>query len=465
MQAIADIIVNTSSESQIKNLQLSQNLNTSQNSSSTVSFAQMLNEQRNADKPVSENAGERKTDSLEKSSENKEDISKADESQTKEKNERVDSESEKNKVAENTDKSAEEKSDKLEGLAKKTEGEIVDFASKKTENQPLDKDKFKTVKKDDKVQGKKEDLKAKSKDEKYFRLEQISEFNPQNLENTEEIALTSDARLAGNLKENLLEEKSLDNIAEINIENINATENTEALVFANDLNVNNQQNRISKLDKDGKILVKDLRTKDENVKESAKAEPKLQTKVEINTNENTATITMDLNAQPAEEKLLSLNNQSAAENTNFQAMLNNQLQQTAPEFVRAGSLILKDNDKGTINLVLHPDDLGNVKIHLSLDGKTVSAHITVNTKEALEVFKDNAQTLREAFVQNGFDTANFDVSYNQNGNNNQNFEQQFNGMEFAAHHAYSDFEVADDAGYLPQDFYEKNGEYSINIVA
>ena len=31
---------------------------------------------------------------------------------------------------------------------------------KKTENQPLDKDKFKTVKKDDKVQGKKEDLKA-----------------------------------------------------------------------------------------------------------------------------------------------------------------------------------------------------------------------------------------------------------------------------------------------------------------
>ena len=100
-----------------------------------------------------------------------------------------------------------------------------------------------------------------------------------------------------------------------------------------------------------------------------------------------------------------------------------------------------------------------------MDGKTVSAHITVNTKEALEVFKDNAQTLREAFVQNGFDTANFDVSYNQNGNNNQNFEQQFNGMEFAARHAYSDFEVADDAGYLPEDFYEKNGEYSINIVA
>lgn len=465
MQAIADIIVNTSSESQIKNLQLSQNLNTSQNSSSTVSFAQMLNEQRNADKPVSENTGERKTDSLEKSSENKEEISKADESQTKEKNERVDSESEKNKVAENTDKSAEEKSDKLEGLAKKTEGEIVDFAFKKTENQPLDKDKFKTVKKDDKVQGEKEDLKAKAKDEKYFRFEQISEFNSQKIENTEEIALSSDAGFAGNIKENLLEEKSLDNIAEINIENINAAENTEALVFANDLNVNNHQTRISKLDKDGKILVKDLRTKDENVKESAKAEPKLQTKVEINTNENTATITMDLNAQSAEENFLSLNNQSAAENTNFQAMLNNQLQQTAPEFVRAGSLILKDNDKGTINLVLHPDDLGNVKIHLSLDGKTVSAHITVNTKEALEVFKDNAQTLREAFIQNGFDTANFDVSYNQNGNNNQNFEQQFNGMEFAAHHAYSDFELADDAGYLPQDFYEKNGEYSINIVA
>ena len=105
---------------------------------------------------------------------------------------------------------------------------------------------------------------------------------------------------------------------------------------------------------------------------------------------------------------------------------------------------------------------------LSMDGKTISAHITVNTKEALEVFKDNAQTLREAFAKNGYETANFDVSYNgnSNGGQNQNFEGRYDGNEYWARKAYSEYLGGEDDGYI-QNVADStlNSEYSINIVA
>lgn len=224
----------------------------------------------------------------------------------------------------------------------------------------------------------------------------------------------------------------------------------------------------SKLDKAGKITVTDLRT--QKVTETAntkKAESKLNFDVKYNGG-NTATINMNFLAQNAENNMMSLNTQvSASDGSNFQAMLNNQIQENIPEFVKTGNLILKDNDQGTINLILHPEDLGNVKIHLSLDGKTISGHIIVATKEALEVFKDNAQTLREAFEQNGFDNASFNVSYNDNGSGyGQNSGENYNSNDFAARQAY-DFsgETSGVEEPLFVNNSEKNSEHSINIVA
>ena len=179
-------------------------------------------------------------------------------------------------------------------------------------------------------------------------------------------------------------------------------------------------------------------------------------------------MTMNL-ANDAQTDLLSLNNQTASANgSNFQAMLSNQIQASAPEFVKAGTIVLKDNDQGTINLVLHPDDLGNVKVHLSMDGKSMSAQIIVSSKEALQVFKDNSETLREAFIKEGFDVSDFEVAYNDNGSFNQNME--FGGQQednhFVAQHVYNSV-----AGVAVSDFesdVQKNDEfsnYSINIVA
>lgn len=233
--------------------------------------------------------------------------------------------------------------------------------------------------------------------------------------------------------------------------------------------------KVSKLDKEGRITVEDLRTKPsfENLVEEAKENKGLKTEVKV-TGENTATITMNYAAQDANSDLLSLNNQEAGSQTsNFQAMLNNQIQQNAAEFVKAGSIVLKDNNQGTISLVLHPDDLGNVKIQLSLDGKNVTGHIAVASKEALQVFKDNSETLREAFIKNGFTDASFDVSYgtgqgNSFANGNEDFSRN-DGSEFFARRTYSTggvevFGQADDGdSFLNfQREFEKN---SVNIVA
>ena len=221
------------------------------------------------------------------------------------------------------------------------------------------------------------------------------------------------------------------------------------------------------LDKEGKIKVEDLRSESEIADSSEKKSVIKTSEIKL-TNENTAVMAVELNPN-AEADVLSLNTQTAAaDGSNFQAMLSNQLQNVAPEFVKAGNLVLKDNNQGTINLVLHPDDLGNVKIHLSLDGKTLSGHITVATKEALQVFKDNAETLREAFIKSGFETAEFDVAFNNGSQFSQNmdFGKQDDGTNLLAKHVYGNSGSGLDSEL--EDIFqnaEDISNYSVNIVA
>lgn len=221
------------------------------------------------------------------------------------------------------------------------------------------------------------------------------------------------------------------------------------------------------LDKEGKIKVEDLRSGSEIADSSEKKSVIKTSEIKL-TNENTAVMALEVNPN-AEADVLSLNTQTAAaDGSNFQAMLSNQLQNVAPEFVKAGNLVLKDNNQGTINLVLHPDDLGNVKIHLSLDGKTLSGHITVATKEALQVFKDNAETLREAFIKSGFETAEFDVAFNNGSQFSQNmdFGKQDDGTNLLAKHVYGNSGSGLDSEL--EDIFqnaEDISNYSVNIVA
>ncbi len=494
MTAIADIIVNPSAQQQKPDLQVSQNLNLSnQSSSNTVSFAQMLDAMRS----------ESMTDKM--SLNERTEVEKSADSQT-EKYGQNDRYSEKSKASEAGDskpaddkvseKPADssvnnaEKTENAEKNAKVSDGEPKNKVSDKNQKELLagiknNSEKASSAKANDSQKNQKQNqLQAKQKtaggkkeglDEEYNKLNQLVNWN------TEDKAGLAAAKVGESKGDNLVkvDSRGFDGSQEADDVLIEAAELTGKSGNVSEFGIKfkdfeSENGKISKLDKDGKITVKDLRKQPVEEKASdikPKNNLKLDANLEIN-DKNTATITMELNGQNAENNILSLNNQAAAgDNSNFQAMLSNQIQQNAPEFVKAGSIILKDNDQGTINLVLHPDDLGSVKIHLSLDGKTISANITVNTKEALEVFKDNAQTLREAFAQNGFDTSNFDVSYNNpNGNANSNaqqdFENRFDNSDFLARRAYEDFGADDNSGMIQNDDYFANySEYSVNIVA
>ncbi len=163
------------------------------------------------------------------------------------------------------------------------------------------------------------------------------------------------------------------------------------------------------------IQVTDLRTKaqgEPSQKEGGKDVKKTFVASVKESSKGNVEMTLDLNGQNAEKNILTLDGQSAAsDGSTFQAMLKNQIAQNAGDFVRAGNIVLRDNNQGQINLILHPEELGNVKISMEMNGKTVVGHITVSSKEALEAFNQSADALKNAFVQSGFEDASFDVSF------------------------------------------------------
>ncbi len=96
----------------------------------------------------------------------------------------------------------------------------------------------------------------------------------------------------------------------------------------------------------------------------------------------------------------------------FSTMLSQELRDQAGEFVKAGKIVLRDGNSGTIRLTLHPESLGNVRISLELSSdKRISGKIHVASKEAYDAFLENLDGLSDAFVEGGFESAGFDLSW------------------------------------------------------
>ncbi len=464
-QAITDIIVNPS---QLQDLQLSNTVKDSPKQTS-VSFADYLAAYNSEDVSKTETKTVQSEDQTSK-------ISDSDKAENTEKSEKtsdnqVKDQNESEKVSEKTVEKTESDENKDNKISEKTDSKGKSVINSETETKKSVEDK-KTGKADSKDT--KDSKNKKLSDKDFSRFEEIaktaeSEDNSAKLAGAVQNTIKSEEneiKLSDNeieVSENAI---NTDSSAQFALNNIQTEESSSDTEFDFSGNQDKAKNQFT-LDKDGKITVEDQRTKEvaetDNTKKSA-----LKTSEIKLANENTAVMSVELNPN-AEADVLSLNTQTAASNgSNFQAMLSNQLQNVAPEFVKAGNLVLKDNNQGTINLVLHPDDIGNVKIHLSLDGKTLSGHITVATKEALQVFKDNSETLREAFIKSGFDAASFDVAMNNGSMANQNmgFNGQDDGRNIFAQRLYGN--SAEGLSAELDDIFENAvdiSNYSVNIVA
>lgn len=456
MIAISDLTTNKTNSFEVQDF--SNNLSSVQNSFSKneTSFIDFVNSYQNSNETQKTENSQNQTEVTEKKSkEENGEIAKNDDKTSK-----IEKKSETQDEVKTENSKIEEKIENLE-----------DKKSSKTENKSDEKNLTK-VKNEDK-ENEKINLKSQKKVDKEENQSKIEEKDLSRFENLTSSFVKNQTENQENLKN-----KKNDDFAETkNVENFIEIEKNENLTLKNDNfetkdfnfgeNKEKSQNKELKFDKEGKIQVQDLRTQKSDEIE-AKVEPKLKTTVK-QTSENTATLTMNCVSQEANSDILSLNNQTASANgSNFQSMLNNQIQQNIPEFVKAGNIVLKDNNQGSINLILHPDDLGNVKIHLTLDGKNLSGHISVATKEALEVFKDNSETLREAFIKNGFESANFDVSYGNGGGANQNFnfEQKNEGTSYFVKQIYeNDKNAFSNESAILGEKVTNFGNYSVNIVA
>ncbi len=171
------------------------------------------------------------------------------------------------------------------------------------------------------------------------------------------------------------------------------------------------------------------------------------------------------------QNILSANDQAAqSSNSTFQEMLSNQISNNIPDFVKAGKIILQENNEGSISLNLKPESLGNVKINLHLSDKNLVGEIIVSSKEAMDAFKQNLENFKQSFQQQGFESANLTLTMNDNASSNSFAQgQNQNGAnEFFSRKVYSDFSLSSDDLDFESDTIQndsRDSDYRINVVA
>ena len=207
---------------------------------------------------------------------------------------------------------------------------------------------------------------------------------------------------------------------------------------------------------------------DERSVEQKIADFKSEMKSDYSEQDNSLNLSLSL-SETAKQNILSSNNQTAgASGSTFQQMLSQQIQFNAPDFVRAGNIVLQDNNSGSINMILKPENLGNVKINLHLSDNVITGQITVNSKEAFDAFKQNLETLKQAFQNSGFENANLSLSYADTSSGSfAQGERQQSSEQFFSNKAYGNFAASaeSDTFESSSSTYGNEADRQISIVA
>lgn len=207
---------------------------------------------------------------------------------------------------------------------------------------------------------------------------------------------------------------------------------------------------------------------DERSVEQKIADFKSEMKSDYSEQDNSLNLSLSL-SETAKQNILASNNQSAgASGSTFQQMLSQQIQFNAPDFARAGNIVLQDNNSGSINMILKPENLGNVKINLHLSDNVITGQITVNSKEAFEAFKQNLETLKQAFQNSGFENANLSLSYADTSSGSfAQGERQQSSEQFFSNKVYGDYaSSAEISGAASsQAAYSADSDRKISVVA
>ena len=215
----------------------------------------------------------------------------------------------------------------------------------------------------------------------------------------------------------------------VNVENqIAENKSTEnQIVLENDLIAeiqNPEQNN-------GKISVIDMRT-EQVAEQIANPEDSAVTKEGAKKSDFVKTVEYDSNGNATISLSLKGENQAIdngvvqTSNQDFSSMLSREIASSANDLVKTGSIILKDNNAGTINLILNPEELGSVKIKLEISDNQITGKILVASKEAYDAFNQNLNLLKNAFIDSGFSAGGFDLAFtgsNQQGDFGQNGNQ------------------------------------------
>lgn len=227
------------------------------------------------------------------------------------------------------------------------------------------------------------------------------------------------------------------------------------------------------------IQVTDLRTQTDGAKKISEQSAELAVEKSFKSEKpnlswkqdsaNSFQVTMDLSAQLQQETPSLSEQTSQAANSAFKNMVAESIQQNAPDFVKAGNIILKDNSQGSINLVLHPEKLGNVKINLTISDKVVSGSILVHSKEAYDAIKDSIGALKNAFAQSGMESGEFNLNFSSQNSFADNSGSRPNENQqafFQAGKTYGDYTAAAAVPVSDAEISKSgSGLYSVDIVA